>query len=61
MYPTIEQLRVEGYVVYMLDIDANPNSSVSLLPTTVIMNKGVEVRRFRGITSKTAIAAMLQR
>jgi thioredoxin 1 len=54
LYPTIEKLRKDGYIVYVLDADkyveAKEEFEVKSLPTLVVMNDGKEVKRFVGVT-----------
>lgn len=53
MYPRIEQLRKDGYIVYVIDADkfkdAAADFKVDSLPTSIVMDKGQEVERFIGV------------
>lgn len=54
MYPMVTQLRNEGYIVYVLDVDDYPEAArlanAHSLPTTVIFDKGAEIQRHIGVT-----------
>ncbi len=54
MYPKIEKLRKDGYLVYVYDIDEYPDLKeqfkLASVPTFVVMDKRKETKRFVGLT-----------
>ena len=64
MYAAIEQLRNEGYIVYVLDVDDFPDAAekcrAKMLPTFVIMSNGEEITRFVGITDIEKLRVQLK-
>lgn len=56
MYPTLEKLREEGYLIYIYRIDEFKNIDaqfdVNAFPTFIVFDKGKEVARTVGITDK---------
>lgn len=63
MYPRIEQLRKDGYLVYVYDIDEYPELKeqykLSSVPVTVIIGHRQESKRFEGITEAADITKHL--
>lgn len=59
MYPRIEKLRKEGYIVYAFDDQKFPNAiskfEVENFPTLVVMENGQEIKRFVGVTDPDTI------
>lgn len=63
MYPKIEQLRKDGYLVYVFDIDDYPDLKeqfkLESVPTFVVMDKRKEVKRFVGLTDEAELTECL--
>jgi thioredoxin-like negative regulator of GroEL len=63
MHPVIDEL-AKDYAVYTLNVDEHPDVVTKLkanvLPMMIVMDKGVEVTRFIGITAKAEIAKRLK-
>jgi len=65
MGPVIDQLasEEEGVSVGKLNVDGNPESSlkfmVSSIPTIIFFKNGEEVKRIKGVTSKSALKAQI--
>ena len=61
--PIIEELKVEGYPINIIDIDENSNLateySIRSVPTTVILEDGKEIERFVGARTKQLIRGRL--
>lgn len=59
MYPRIKELREQGYIVYVFDVDKYTDASkrfkVQSLPTTIVMGGGKELKRFVGVVSTDQI------
>jgi len=59
MKRTLAKLEEQGYIVYYVDTDENPESAetynVTKLPTTIIMDKGEEVTRFEGAVPAASV------
>lgn len=59
MWPVIEQLRKEGYLVFYLEVEVHPEIvkqfGLRLYPTTIVFDKGKRIARFNGVTSAEAI------
>lgn len=55
MKKVFAQLKAEGYLVFIVDYDANRDwakaKKITLVPTVLIMDKGNEVNRHTGIVS----------
>lgn len=55
MYPTIEKLKAAGYIIYVVDADANPEVlrkyKVGSLPTILFFDKGKLQETLVGVTS----------
>lgn len=64
MYSTINKLRDEGKIVYVLDVDDFPESAklanAHTIPMIIIMDEGKEKKRFVGITSKDNLDKVLK-
>ena len=66
MYPTINKLREEGYIVYVFDVDESPETAKraealeSPIPLTIIYEDGKEVDRIRGIVQEEDLRAKLK-
>lgn len=64
--PVIDQLASEetDVTVGKLNVDGNPESSlrfmVSSIPTIIFFKDGEEVKRIKGVTSKTALKAQIE-
>lgn len=56
MYPVVDSLRQQGYIIYMLDVDKFPDAArkfeANSVPTMVVMDKGQEITRFVGVTEE---------
>lgn len=65
MGPVIDQLasEEEDVSVGKLNVDGNPESSlkfmVSSIPTIIFFKNGEEVKRIKGVTSKSALKAQI--
>jgi thioredoxin 1 len=64
MYPVIDRLRSQGYIIYMFDVDQFPEAAKKFnavsVPTMVVMDKGKEVTRFIGVTSEDELKAQIR-
>lgn len=64
MYPVLNQLREEGYIVYYIDADTHPEAvkkhQIKSLPTFIIMNKGQEASRIVGVCLKAKLKRRLK-
>lgn len=65
MYPVVEELRNENFKVYYIDTDKYPNDAntfnVDRWPTTVVMDGGKEVVRFKGVVETGRIEKYLKK
>ena len=61
--PIIEELKVEGYPINIIDIDENSRLateySIRSVPTTIILEDGKEIERFVGAKTKQLIQGRL--
>ncbi|KKK52383.1 hypothetical protein LCGC14_3105480, partial [marine sediment metagenome] len=64
MYPVVEQLRKDGYIVFYIETPDYPGIfeqfELTAWPTTVIMNDGKPQMRFVGVTTSKNIARHLK-
>jgi len=55
MYQTVEDLRKQGYIVYLIDVDDHPTfaekNKIAAVPTFVFFDKGRETIRLVGLTN----------
>jgi thioredoxin 1 len=65
MYPIIQQLRQEGYTVYILDYDKYSELArkleIKALPTTLILKDGLIIVRQSGVISARTIKKVLRK
>lgn len=64
MWPVIQQLREDGYIVFYAETDKHPGVlerlGIQVWPTTIVMENKRPKVRFRGVTTAEKIAAHLK-
>lgn len=65
--PVIDQLALEetDVTIGKLNVDGNPQATmkymVSSVPTIILFKDGVEINRIKGVTSKAALKAQIEK
>ncbi len=65
--PVIDQLALEetDVMIGKLNVDGNPQATmkymVSSIPTIILFKDGLEVNRIKGVTSKAALKAQIEK
>jgi thioredoxin 1 len=64
MYPNMEKLESQGYIVYLVDVDEHPDvvkdHKVKRMPTILIFDQGKEVKRYVGTQSFNELKSQLK-
>jgi len=64
MYPVVDKLRADGYIVFYVEASTYPQVweqfKLRAVPTTVIMDGGKSKAKFVGVTSANKIAKHLK-